>query len=198
MARTNLAYKNEEARQSYSAEPIALPRPELRTVEGKVSDAQTRTQHVPWTRTVAVMSAVLVIVLASVSIGRVSIANATVRMMQGSGQVSNAIAQARAAGLELEVQYSLANNPTRVQDAAAAMGILPSSQPETLAAHSGFGSDFLDRMRLAAEETRAAEITSLSSALLTTPEVAEVEQEDTTSDASQVLDGQDSVTEGTS
>lgn len=197
MARSNLAYKNEEARQSYAAEPIALPRPQLRTVEGKATETQTRTQQVPWTHTVAIMCAVLAIVLASVSVGRVSIANATVRMMQGSQQVSAVIDQARTAGLELEVQYSLANNPTRIQDAAAAMGILPSSQPETLAAHSGFGVDLVDRMRLAAEEARVAEIASFSSAPLATPQGAEVGQEGTSSGAPEAQGEQGSVTEGT-
>jgi hypothetical protein len=107
------------------------------------------------------MSAAVLIVLATVSVARVSIANATVQMMQTAEQTSAAIEQARAVGLELEVQHSLANNPTRIQDNAASLGILPAGQPATIPARAGFSALTLDQMERAAEEARAAEIAQM-------------------------------------
>lgn len=164
MARTNLAYTHKEQQQSYQAEPIALPRPALRTVEGQGRGLRAQSQRAPWVQTLATMSAVVLVVLATVSIARVSIANATVQMMQTSEQTSAAIDEARAQGLELEVKHSLANNPTRIQDAAADRGILPTSQPSTLAALDGFAPETIEQMRAAADAAHAAELKALEDA----------------------------------
>lgn len=163
MARTNLAYQQEEQERNYDAQPIPLPRPKLRTIEGQARGTQTRTQQAPWVRTLVVMSAVFLVVLSTVSVARVSVANATVQMMQTSEKTTAAINQARAVGLDLEVQHSLANNPTRIQDNAAMLGILPAQQPVALAAREGFSAETISQMNLAANEARAAELALLPS-----------------------------------
>ncbi|MDR2035443.1 MAG: hypothetical protein LBP91_02030 [Coriobacteriales bacterium] len=161
MARTNLAYKQEEQWQSYPAQPIRAPRPELKTIEGQGRGIRTRPQQAPWLNTLAAMSTVVLVVLATVSIARVSISNATVHKMQVAEQTSTSISHARTIGLELEVKHSLANNPTRIQDNAAARGILPSSRLSTLSARDGFSPETVALMSAAANEARAAELSVL-------------------------------------
>jgi hypothetical protein len=158
MARNNLAYKLQEPARRYDAEPVALPRPRLRAIEGQGRASATQPQAAPWLSTLVVMSAIVVIVLATVAVGRVSIANATVQMMQASEQTRSAIDRARAVGLELEVQHSLANNPTRIQDNAAALGVLPAAQPETIPALSGFTPATREQMQNAVKEAQAAAV----------------------------------------
>ena len=164
MARTNLAYRQEERWQDYQAKPIPLPRPALRTIEGQGRGVRVQPAVAPWAKTLVVMCAVVFVTLATVSIARVSIANATVQMLQAAEQTNTAIIQARAEGLELEVRHALANNPTRIQDLAAALGILPASSVETLAAQHGFSISTINQMRAAAEEARAAELAALQEA----------------------------------
>jgi len=164
MSRTNLAYQQEEPKRRYEAQPIPLPRPRLRTIEGQGRAAATQTARAPWTRTLAVMSIVVFMVMASVSITRINISNATVLMMQTANQTSSDIEQARIAGMELEVEHSLKNNPTRIQDIAATMGILPTAQPEVLAALDGFAPETIYRMNQAAEQNAALELRALKEA----------------------------------
>lgn len=169
MARSNLAYQLEVPKRSYDAQPIARPRPKLRTIEGQGRATAAQTQQAPWLRTLAIMSTLVLIVLASTSVMRVSVANATVQMMQASEETTAAIEQARAAGLELEVLHSIANNPTRIQDAAANMGILPASQPATVTALSGFTAETQSQMQAAASEVQASQL-----ALLTADEPGDI------------------------
>ncbi len=164
MAQSNLAYRQPQPERSYDAQPILSPRPKLRTIEGQARDPKTQAQTAPWARTLVVMSVLVLVVMATVSVVRVSIANATVQMMQASEQTSVAIDQARAAGIELEVKHSVVNNPTRIQDNAASLGILPASQPATVQAHQGFSPETLNQMQLAADEARAAEVAALQAA----------------------------------
>lgn len=164
MARSNLAYKPSRQEQSYRPEPVPLRRPALRTIEGQGRGVATQTQQQPWLRTFVVMCAAVIMVLATVSVGRIGITNATVQMMQAAESTQTAIDQARAYGLELEVNYSVANNPTRIQDRAASLGVLPSAQTETLEARSGFSVETLRQMQAASEEARAAELASISEA----------------------------------
>lgn len=166
MARNNLAYEQEVYEQSYDARPIPSPRPRLRTIEGRARSA--RTQQQPLVRAIACMSAVVLIVLATVSVARVSVSNATVGVMQASAQTNDAIEQAREVGVELEVEYSLANNPTRIQDSAASLGMLPSSQTATIQAYNGFSASTLEQMRQAASEYQAAQMSQLQAAKKTT------------------------------
>ncbi|MDR1088714.1 MAG: hypothetical protein LBL23_05545 [Coriobacteriales bacterium] len=161
MAQSNLAYRQEAEAERYDALPIRSPRPALRTIEGTRSRAEAEPRTAPWVRTLVVSCAVVLLVVATVSVARISIANATVQMMQTAEQTSAAIEQARAVGLELEVQHSLANNPTRIQDNAAVLHILPAGQPATVQARNGFSAETLDQMQRAAEEARAAEIASM-------------------------------------
>ena len=156
MARSNLAYRREVVEQSYDAQPMPSPRSRLRTIEGNGRKTAAQAQVAPWTNTLIAMSIVVAVVLATVSIARVTIANATVQMMQTAVQTQAAIDFANAAGIDLEVKHSLANNPTKIQDLAASMGILPSSQPVTLAAQSGFSEETIAQMQLAALEVRQA------------------------------------------
>lgn len=162
MTRSNLAYQ--QPKRLYEDEPLVLPRPQLRTIEGQGRKTSARTQQAPWIRTLMVMSALAIVVLATVSVARVSFANATVQVLQNSEQLRGAIDQARAEGLELEVQHSLANNPNRIQDAAAGLGILPAGQPETLAAQNNFSEETLAIMQAAAEEAHTAELAQLQAA----------------------------------
>jgi len=162
MAQNNLAYRQKPEEWGYDAEPIALPRPELRTIEGTKGSAQAQPRPVAWVTQLAVMSAVVIVVLASVSVARVSISNATVQMMQTAEQTRLAIDQTRAAGLDLEVQHSLANNPTRIQDSAASLGILPAGQPVVMEAREGFSAETILQMQVAADEARAAEVALLN------------------------------------
>lgn len=165
MARSNLAYQLPERRQNYKPEPIAMPRPQLRTIEGQGRRTAAKPQQATWVRTLVIMCATIVIVLATTSVARVSISNATVQMMQASEQTQEAIDQARAVGLELEVRHSVANNPNRIQDTAAAMGVLPSGQPETTQARRGFTNETKNQMAAAAEEARAAELALLTAGI---------------------------------
>jgi len=107
------------------------------------------------------MSLTVFMTLATVSVARVTIANATVQMMQTSEQTRAAINEVRTEGMELEVEHSLANNPTKIQDTAALMGILPTSQPITLTARDGFSPETILQMNAAAAEVRAAELQAL-------------------------------------
>ena len=161
MARTNLAYKRQEQWQDYQAEPIPLPRPRFRTIEGQGKKTATQPVRAPWAQTLVVMSLTVFMTLATVSVARVTIANATVQMMQTSEQTRAAINEVRTEGMELEVEHSLANNPTKIQDTAALMGILPTSQPITLTARDGFSPETILQMNAAAAEVRAAELQAL-------------------------------------
>jgi len=104
------------------------------------------------------MSTVVLVVLATVSITRVSISNATVQLMQAAEQTTIAIDQARTKGMELEVVHSLENNPTKIQDHAAALGILPNNKTITMPARDSFSIETIREMSTAAAETRAAEL----------------------------------------
>ena len=158
MARSNLAYKQDRQEWGYDAQPVALPRPKLDTIEGQGRGTAAQTQQSPMLRTIAVMCALVIVVLTTSSVARVGISNATVQMMQSINTTQAAIEEARAVGLELEVLHSISNNPTRIQDRAAEMGILPASHPETLYALAGFSSETKTEMQAAAEEAKAAEL----------------------------------------
>lgn len=169
MARSNLAYQQPERRQNYRAEPIPRPRPALRTIEGQGRKTAARPKQASWVQTLIVMSALVVVVLATTSVARVSIANATVQMLQTSEQTQASIDQARAVGLELEVKHSIYNNPNRIQDTAAALGILPAGQPETVSAVSGFTPGTIAWMQAAAEASRATEYERITAGLPAEP-----------------------------
>lgn len=162
MARSNLAYKQDRREQTYRPEPVSLPRPKLRTIEGQGRKSAAQPQQKPWVHTLLAMSIAVIVVLATTSVGRIGIANATVQMMQTAEQTQSAIDEARAVGLELEVKHSLSNNPTRIQDLAATRGVLPSSQPQTLEARNGFSTETQRQMQQAAAEAQAAELALLA------------------------------------
>ncbi|MCL2530082.1 MAG: hypothetical protein FWE41_07125 [Coriobacteriia bacterium] len=161
MSRTNLAYKQQPQRRGYQADPIPLPRPKFRTIEGQGKGSAAKPRQAPWVQTLVIMSVVVAMMLATIAIARVSISNATVQMMQTSEQTRAAINSARQVGMELEVVFSLGNNPTRIQDAAATMGVLPSHSISTVAARGGFTVETIYQMSLAADEARALELQAL-------------------------------------
>jgi len=138
-----------------------LPRPRLRTIEGQGRKTAAKPQFAPWVLALAITGVVVGMVLATLAISQVSISNATVQMMQNSDQTRAAINTARSAGMELEVVFSLGNNPTRIQDTAATMGILPTSQITTIPAQAGFSAETIYQMSLAADEARAQELQAL-------------------------------------
>ncbi len=177
MAQSNLAYSQTQPTREFDAQPIAAPRPRLRAIEGQGRGVAPQAQPLAWLRTLAVMSTLVVVVLATASIARISIANATVQMMHGSEQTRIAIESARSAGLELEVRHSLMNNPTRIQDAAAALGIFPANQPEIVSALSGFTPQTKEQMQQAAQDAHALALAGLSN----NGETAETGAEDTNS-----------------
>ena len=164
MAQNNLAYRQRPLEKNYDAQPIPAPRPRLRTIEGAGRGTRAQSQQAPWIRTAVVMCAVLVVVLSTASVARISLTNATVQMMQTAEDTSLAIDQARTVGLDLEVRHSLANSPTRIQDRAATMGVLPARQPATVEARSGFSAETVRQMNAAASEYKAAELSLLQGA----------------------------------
>jgi len=137
---------------------MPVPRPQLRTIEGQGRGVKPRKQQAPWVRTAVVMSAVVCIALATASVARVTITNATVQMMQSAEQTSAAINYARMGGVGLEVDLSLASNPTRIQDRAADFGVYPTSRVNTISALNGFSQDTMEQMDAAAQEARALEL----------------------------------------
>jgi hypothetical protein len=76
-----------------------------------------------------------------IGIASISFSNATVQILLESDAVSESIANARSTGLELEVKHSVAANPARIQDAAAALGMVPTEQIPTLDATSSLSTE---------------------------------------------------------
>ena len=167
MSRTNLAYQVNQQQRSPRAQAIPLERPKLRAIEGqgRGPEAAAKAKPVaiptPQLRALAAISVVVFLVFTTASVAKVSIANATVQLLQTADDISLAIDQARTTGLELEVRHSLENNPTKIQDAAAVRGILPADHSTTIAARSGFAQSTINLMRVAAEEAQALELQQL-------------------------------------
>jgi cell division protein FtsL len=150
VAQTALAHKLPVAQP----EPLA---PQLRALPGAGRAAAAQPALAPWLKTLFITGAVLIITLATVSVMRVSISNLTVQQLLQAQQTSNTIETARAVGTDLEVKHALLSNPTRVQDAAIARGVLPGNQPAVIQARHGFSAELQIIMATLAANAAAAE-----------------------------------------
>jgi cell division protein FtsL len=80
----------------------------------------------------------MVLMVGTVWIARVCLANATMEVLADTAQITRATEAARAEGARLEVQYAIATNPSSIQEAAASqLGMSPDSQVDYLRASSG-------------------------------------------------------------
>jgi len=70
----------------------------------------------------------------TIGVACIAITNATVQLMMNTESVSKSIMEERSAGVKLEVQYSIATNPARIQDAAAGLGMQPDPNIKTISA----------------------------------------------------------------
>jgi hypothetical protein len=118
------------------------------------------------------MAAVLIAVLATVCVSRIAISNLTVQLMFRAEQTTELISNAKANGAALEVWHSVATNPNRVQDKAAANGVLPGNAVTTLEARHGFTDDVKFIMTAAATEAVNQEVAAAEAAAAAKAEAA--------------------------
>jgi hypothetical protein len=154
--------------------------PNLRAIPGKGLGVRSATKLAPWLRTLIVMSAVFLAVLATTCVTRIAVSNLTVQLMLQAELTSEQIANSRAAGAELEVKHSLATNPNRIQDAATARGIVPGNQADTVQARHGFSAETQNAMAAAvaeqvAQATAEAEAAKAAETEAAVAEAAEAE-----------------------
>ena len=103
-----------------------VERPPLRALPGKGLETQTRRGLAPLTRAALFTCSACFVFALAVGLFSISMTNATVQTLMDSESISASITEARSVGLDLEVQYSIATNPTRIQEAAAELGMVPS------------------------------------------------------------------------
>ncbi|MEG0016319.1 MAG: cell division protein FtsL [Gordonibacter sp.] len=122
-----------EAARAYSyGSPARVPvrpeRPRVRVVPGQ--KPRTGTQTAPSSLVVLAKAAAVVLVVAALLCClRVAIGSATVAQSVQAQQLESQIAQARAAGSNLEVRQSALSNPTNVKNEAAKLKM---AAPETV------------------------------------------------------------------
>ncbi|MDR1713193.1 MAG: hypothetical protein LBR39_03450 [Coriobacteriales bacterium] len=139
MAQAAYAYQ-QPARRLREVERPAQPRLRVVPKTGQRAAEQARPQKVAKLLLAVTISVVLFItVVAGV---RVALSAATLQTMVASEEVSANIDKARAQGLELEVRYSIATNPDRIQQLAAQQGMVADDQVDYLVlAPQGHGDD---------------------------------------------------------
>jgi cell division protein FtsL len=121
-----------QAARAYSqAEPYIreVPRAPLRVLPGKAPQVEVQKALDPFKHTlfkIAIFSALFIGLVLCV---RVAVVTQIVDNLIVSEQISQNIEDARAAGLQLEVQHSIAANPTHIQELAAEeLGMAPAAQ----------------------------------------------------------------------
>ncbi|MDR3307807.1 MAG: hypothetical protein LBS58_02755 [Coriobacteriales bacterium] len=104
-------------------------RPPLRVLPGNGTKARPQQQTMPYARALLGIFLVSVLFVCVVCGVRIAVATATVQTLMSSDAITQSLGEARAAGLELEVRYSVAANPNHIQEAAAQqLGMAPAEQ----------------------------------------------------------------------
>jgi len=109
-------------------------RPQIREVPGRKTAGQTAAR--PRNMLLPALAVIISLLLMTATVAglRVAIHAATLQTVVDSESISSEIADARAEGLRLEVEYSIATNPDRIQQMAAEqLGMGPDSQVDYLA-----------------------------------------------------------------
>ena len=115
MATAAVAYRD----RNY--ERVTRPsRPDVRVIPGR--GRETQKSAASWV-TVALVSAVLLVVVALFAVAHVWLDSASVSVAVQAQNVSTNLIEARHEGSLLEVEVSSLSNPTRIQEAANALGM---------------------------------------------------------------------------
>ncbi|MDR1014898.1 MAG: hypothetical protein LBL86_07995 [Coriobacteriales bacterium] len=112
-----LAYQQPARRRHEQEQPLRQP---LRVLPGKAPKTGTQQGLAPLWRTLFVVGIVAALLVGAVWVVRVGLVNATMELLADSAQTARLTQDARAEGARLEVRYSIATNPTTIQEAAAA------------------------------------------------------------------------------
>ncbi len=126
MAQAARAYRGQYQTQWQEA-PDRSPR--FTVVPGKARDAASQQALSPQALFLFKMVIAMVVFVSLVAGLRVWITTATIQQLIDSQNITQSITEARAAGMELEVRYSVLANPNRIQEVASEqLGMSPASQ----------------------------------------------------------------------
>ncbi|MDR1421724.1 MAG: hypothetical protein LBI64_02530 [Coriobacteriales bacterium] len=117
----------------YSREQDIPARPDLRVLPGRGRDRAASVALSPQLRALFGVLIFAVIFLAGICALRVAMANATLQVLVDTQSLERSIAEERARGIELEMQYSILANPEYIQTLASEqLGMAPDEQVEYL------------------------------------------------------------------
>ena len=129
MAQAALSYQQPQRRTYELDYPMRTP---LRVLPGTAPRTGLLARLAPHWRAIFAVSIVVILMFGALSIVRVGLADATMLLFSQSAQISQSIEAERAAGARLEMQYSLATNPSVIQEAAAQLGMVADPQIDYL------------------------------------------------------------------
>ena len=153
MAQAEYAYDVSPQRRMYEVE-----RPPLRVLSPEQKPrARTQSLARPLIRCALATSAVCFVVVVLLGLASITLSNATVQALINSESLANSIAEARSAGLELEVEYSVATNPTRIQNEASALGMSAAPEISTLEAAESPNASVIASMSAAFDSQGASQ-----------------------------------------
>jgi hypothetical protein len=164
MAGSALAYDLNAARFQAVPEHQSEPenKPALRAIPGRKPDAAAQTRPHSLLKTSIIMFAIVVLNVSLVSIGRVYLVNLTVEATMAEVETQDAIAEARADGLKLEMQYALLASSTAIQKQANMLGLVPAAI-ETLPAQDTLTPQAATAINDAIAQQEAARIAAAES-----------------------------------
>jgi hypothetical protein len=128
MAQSALAYQQPVRRER----PQQQPQQPLRVLPGTRTRPDVQQGLAPIWRVLFVTGIVMALFFGAVWWARVALSEATMEILVNSEQTTQDIEKERSKGSELEVAYSVASNPQKIQEAATQLGMAPDSQVDYL------------------------------------------------------------------